>query len=83
MDNETERVEYHFRQLTKRFLDEAGRKLTLARAGGDAQGAVREHVKIEVMRAAVAMFEGAHVLARRERNLPPQGRPERLVRGRK
>lgn len=38
MENEAERMEYHFRQLTERFLEEA----------------------------------------RRERGLPPQGRPERL-----
>ena len=67
MENETERIEHHFRQLTGRFLSEAERKLTLARARGDAEGVVREHVKIEVMRAAAGMFEGARNLARRER----------------
>ncbi len=41
------------------FTREAEHKLALARAMGDEEAVVREHIKIQVMRVARTMFAGS------------------------
>lgn len=50
----------NFRRLSDGFLEQAEQSLELARAAGDADAIVREHIKIEVMRAARKMFKGSY-----------------------
>ena len=49
-----------FDELSGCFTREAEQKLALARATGDEAAVVREHIKIEVMRAARKMFAGSY-----------------------
>lgn len=54
-----ERLAARFDELSGGFTREAERKLELAHAMGDEVAVVREHIKIEVMRAARKMFAGS------------------------
>jgi len=50
----------NFRRLSDGFIEQTQQHLELARAAGDEAGIVREHIKIEVMRAARKMFKGSY-----------------------
>jgi hypothetical protein len=50
----------NFRRLSDGFLAQSERQLDLARAAGDEDAVVREHIKSEVMRAAQKMFRGSY-----------------------
>ena len=77
MDNvETEALKHlaaRFDELSACFTREAEHKLTLARSMHDEQAAVREHIKIEVMRAARKMFAGSYREATGQRGLVVDG----------
>ncbi len=49
-----------FDELTSGFTRDAEQRLALARAMADEEAVVREHIKIQVMRAARKMFAGSH-----------------------
>lgn len=49
-----------FRDETERFIRETERKRELARALGEEEGVIKEHIKLEVMRAAQQMFRDAY-----------------------
>jgi hypothetical protein len=63
------RVAERFDELSAGFTREAEHKLSLAHAMADEQAAVREHIKIEVMRAARKMFAGSYREATGQRGL--------------
>ena len=54
------RLAMRFDALSSGFTREAERKLELARAMGDPEAQRREHIKIQVMRAARKMFAGSY-----------------------
>lgn len=63
------RVAERFDALSTGFTHEARNKLALARSMGDDDAVVREHIKIEVMRAARKMFAGSYREATGRRGL--------------
>jgi hypothetical protein len=58
-----------FDALSGGFTREAEHKLELARAMGDGEAVKREHIKIQVMRAARKMFAGSFREATGQRGL--------------
>lgn len=63
------RLAARFDELSGGFTREAERKLELARAMADEDGVRREHIKIQVMRAARKMFAGSFREVTGERGL--------------
>ena len=63
------RLAARFDELSGGFTREAERKLELARAMADEEGVRREHIKIQVMRAARKMFAGSYREVTGERGL--------------
>lgn len=63
------RLATRFDDLSAGFTREAENKLALARSMGDDDAVVREHIKIEVMRAARKMFAGSYREATGRRGL--------------
>lgn len=63
------RLAARFDELSGGFTREAERKLELARALADEDGVRREHIKIQVMRAARKMFAGSYREVTGERGL--------------
>lgn len=63
------RLAARFDALSAGFTRESENKLALARSMGDDDAVVREHIKIEVMRAARKMFAGSYREATGQRGL--------------
>lgn len=68
-NHELRRLAARFDELSGGFTREAERKLELARAMADEEGVRREHIKIQVMRAARKMFAGSYRELTGERGL--------------
>jgi len=64
-----QRLANRFDALSAGFTREAEQKLALARAMADEEAVVREHIKIQVMRAARKMFAGSYREATGRRGL--------------
>ncbi len=57
--SELDTLAHSFERATGSFLTQAEQRLELARAMQDQEAIVREHIKMEVMKAARGLFRGS------------------------
>lgn len=57
---EIERLAQAFEWVTDRFIEQAQKEIELARALGDQETVIKEHIKTEVMKHARSIFQDCY-----------------------